>query len=355
MGSQVANLADLGPEAARIIHNFLPLGLTVFPIGLLVGVLRFRMSYISVGRLVRELSSDAVVDLRAALAAAIYDPTLELYYVTEHGFIDPDGATAAIRPAPGRLLRPIDVAGQRLAVLVLDESVADEADLVDAVVAAAQLVLENARLGAEVRSQLIELRSAAGRMVSAGEQERRRIERDLHDGAQQRLLALSLSLARERQHEQGHVADVLDRAGTELQVAITELRELARGIHPVLLTQEGLGVALQAMAERSGLPVEVSCPKVRLPGPVEATAYFIAAEAVSNALRHASASRIRIKVTVVDRQMRMTAADDGVGGADPAGGTGLRGLSDRVTALGGRFSVASSSTGTTLMASLPCA
>lgn len=355
VGSQVANLTDLGPEAARIVYNFLPLGLTVLPIGLLVGVLRIRMSYVSVGRLVRDLSSDALVDLRAALATALHDPTLELYYWTERGYIDPDGASAVVHSAQGRLVRPIDVAGRQLAVLVLDESVAEEADLVDAVVAAAQLVLENARLGAEVRAQLVELRSAAARMVSAGEQERRRIERDLHDGAQQRLLALSLALARERQHEEGHVAEVLDRAGTELQVAITELRELARGIHPVLLTQEGLRSALQAIAERAGLPVEVSCPRTRLPGPVEATAYFIATEAVSNALRHASASRIRIDVTVADAHMRMTASDDGVGGADPAGGTGLRGLSDRVAALGGHFSVTSNTSGTTIMASLPCA
>ncbi|WP_460358543.1 sensor histidine kinase [Actinoallomurus acanthiterrae] len=177
-------------------------------------------------------------------------------------------------------------------------------------------------------------------MVEAAAAERRRIERNLHDGAQQRLVALAFVIGRIRARlatgdaGPGTAAD-LDEAAEELRAAIGEVRELARGIHPSILSEAGLGPALTSLAERSAAPVTVlSAPEDRLPEGVEEAAYFVAAEAVANALKHARASRITIAVAERDGRLTVEVADDGAGGADPGGGTGLLGLSDRVAALG---------------------
>jgi signal transduction histidine kinase len=255
----------------------------------------------------------------------------------------------------------LDGDGGPLALLEVDNSVLEEPGLLNAAASMARLALENERLQAEVRSQLVELRSASTRLVEAGQQARQRLERDLHDGAQQQLLALSMALGRARDRlgaeTDREVRAVLEHANRDLQQAITELRELARGIHPVLLTQEGLGPALQALAERAAVPLVVSAPHERFPESVESTAYFLVSEATNNAARHSGARSVAVEIRRVDDELRVEIADDGVGGAVPTtAGTGMQGMLDRVTALGGRMHVDSPpGGGTRIKAWLPCA
>ena len=259
---------------------------------------------------------------------------------------------------PARAVTVLEHDGQRLAALVHDPALLEEPELLEAVGAAACLALENARLQAELRAQLAEVRASRARIVAAGDAERRRLERDLHDGAQQRLLGirLALQLARGRLADGGaSVDELLAEADAEVVDALTELRALARGIHPAILTEEGLAPALAALARRAPVPIEVSVCRERLPAPLEATAYFVAAEALANVVKHAHASSASIEVARIDGRLAVAVADDGEGGADP-GGAGLRGLRDRVEALDGRLEVESSAEGgTRVSAAIPCA
>src|SRR3954471_10325131 len=207
-----------------------------------------------------------------------------------------------------------------------------------------------------------ELRASRARIVQATDAERRRLERDLHDGAQQRLVALSLSLRliRSRLEAEPHdAAELLDEAVEELSGATAELRELARGIHPAILTDRGLDAALKALAARAPLPVSVESDvgaDGRLPAPVEAAAYFVAAEALTNVARYAQATRAHVRVVRGASTVTVDVRDDGAGGADPAAGSGLRGLSDRIAALDGVLEVASPpGGGTVVKAAIPCA
>jgi PAS domain S-box-containing protein len=203
---------------------------------------------------------------------------------------------------------------------------------------------------AEARAQLAASRA---RIVQAGDAERRRLERNLHDGAQQRLVSLSLTL---RLAAKRHGDDpMLLGAVEELSHALEELRELARGIHPAILTEYGLEPALRALADRSPLPVELDVElEDRLPQPVEAAAYYVAAEALTNVAKHAQATAVNVRVSRDDGRAVIEVADDGRGGAD-ASGSGLRGLADRVEALAGRLAVTSTAgAGTTLRAEMPC-
>jgi signal transduction histidine kinase len=203
-----------------------------------------------------------------------------------------------------------------------------------------------------------ELKASRARVIDAADAARRRIERDLHDGAQQSLIAASMNLRRARRRiidEPGATGSLLDDVAAELDRAIDELRELARGIHPAVLTDGGLDPALQGLVRRSPVPALVRrAPAQRFPATVEATAYFIVAEALANAARHAGASCIEVEVSAEDGTLSVEIRDDGVGDANPAGG-GLRGLSDRVATLDGTFAVSSpAGTGTTVRAVLPC-
>jgi signal transduction histidine kinase len=246
-----------------------------------------------------------------------------------------------------------------VAALVHDAALAEEPELVEAVAATARLALENQRLHAELRAQLDEVRASRARIVAAGDEERRRLERDLHDGAQQRLLALGLALqlARAELPERTASADeLLADAEHELHEALHELRELARGIHPAILTDGGLTPALRTLAERTSIPVSVAGPQGRLPPAVETAAYFIVSEALANVVRHAHASQASVAVRANAGRVLVAVEDDGVGGADVAGGSGLRGLRDRAQALGGSLAVTSTpGEGTRVAAELPCA
>ncbi len=214
------------------------------------------------------------------------------------------------------------------------------------------------RLNAELHDRLEDLAASRARIVTAGDVERRRLERDLHDGAQQRLvtLALSLRLALAKLDSDPAAArDRLAAAAEELTLALQELRELARGLHPAVLTDHGLRAAVEMLADRAPLPVEIEeAPGRRLPEPVEAAAYFLIAEALTNVAKYAHASAARISVAASDASVVVEVSDDGVGGADPATGSGLRGLADRVEALGGSLDVSSpDGAGTVLRAEIP--
>jgi signal transduction histidine kinase len=211
---------------------------------------------------------------------------------------------------------------------------------------------------AQLRERVDDLRNARLRIIEAADAERRRLERDLHDGAQQRLVALALTLGvaeSKLKKDPAAVGPLIASAREEAQHAVQELRELARGLHPALLSDRGLGPALEALADRAPVPVTVTgVPEERLPPPVEAAAYFVTAESLTNVAKYAQATEARVGLAMEHGRVRLEVADDGVGGADLSGGTGLRGLRDRVEALDGELSVLSPpGGGTTVIAEMP--
>jgi signal transduction histidine kinase len=346
-------------ESQQTLLNWIvQLTLLLLPLGFLVGVLRSRLARASVADLVLELErAPGPAGVRAALARALDDPTLEVGYrlANGDGYVDADGRALDTEPRePQRAATVVRSAGESVAVLVHESSLTEEPELVEAVTAAAKLALENQRLHAELRAQLEEVRASRARIVAAGDAERRRIERNLHDGAQQRLVALGLAIQLARDELGDH--ELLAEAERELQEALHELRELARGIHPAILADAGLAAALRTAAERSPVPVSVDVDgDLGLPPAVESTAYFVVAEALTNIARHADASRASLVVERRNGRLHLTVEDDGLGGADPARGSGLRGLSDRVAASGGSFAVHSRpGSGTQIEAELPC-
>ena len=230
--------------------------------------------------------------------------------------------------------------------------------MLEAVGTAARVALENERLQAELRAQLVALRESRARIVRAGDEERRRLERDLHDGAQQRLLGvgMGLQMLKARVGGDADASALLDDTEAEVQMALQELRELARGIHPAVLTDQGLAAAVRTLAERAPIPVEVSDGGEPLPPHVETAAYFVVAEAIANIVKYAQASRAWVTIDCRGGQAVVEVRDDGIGGATEDGaGSGLRGLADRVGALDGRLIVESPpGSGTRLRAEIPC-
>jgi signal transduction histidine kinase len=334
------------------------------PVGFAVGLIRSRLSRGSVADLVVELGQPASPPvLRDLLARTLRDPTLEIAYTVAgtKAFVGFDGRPIELPPPDDgdRAMTRLERGGETMAVLIHDPAIAEQPELVRSVTAAAGLALDNERLAAEVRSQLEEVRSSRARIVAAGDAERRRVERDLHDGAQQRLVTLALALQVARTHLDGSdstLASMLDRANDELGLALGELRELARGLHPTVLTEEGIAAAVEALADRSPVPVATTAPPGRYSPVVEATAYFVVAEALTNVAKYARARSATVTIVERDGQLVVEVADDGAGGADPAKGSGLRGLTDRVAAAGGRLTVSSEvGHGTSVRAEIPCA
>jgi signal transduction histidine kinase len=318
------------------------IALAVVPFAFLAGLLQSRVAAAAaVNELVARLGTGREA-LRDALADALGDPTLQLaYWLPERAeWIDADGAPF---PLPDdRVCTPVEHDGEPVAMLIYAAALAEEPELVRAVGGAAGLALENERLGAQLRANVQELRASRARLVESTDAARRRIERDLHDGAQQQLVALALALRRTRSRldrDPRAAGVMLDAAMSDLDGAMRELRELARGIHPAVLSDHGLGAALEALAQRVPLPVEIApLPDARLPEPVEAAVYFVVAEALTNVTRYAHATRADVIVTL-DGDVEVQVSDDGIGGADPTKGSGLRGLADRVAALDGRLEV----------------
>jgi signal transduction histidine kinase len=332
------------------------------PVALAVGLIWEGGGRSAVAGLVVALERTPPGAVRDALARTLGDPSLELalWLPERETYVDAQGAPLTLpTPGSGRAVTTLGPANAPVAALVHDPVLLERRGLLVAAGAAARLALENERLQAELRAQLAELRASRARIVTAGDDERRRLERDLHDGAQQRLLGLGLALqlARAQLGQANGTSELLSEADAELRAALDELRELARGIHPAVLTEQGLSAALRTLAERSPVPVTmVELPEERLSGPAEAAAYFLVSEALANVAKYARASRVRVSVISAGGRVLVDIEDDGVGGADASRGSGLRGLSDRVHALDGELDVESPpGGGTHLHAEIPCA
>jgi PAS domain S-box-containing protein len=472
-------LATIGGAQAGALSALFFVLFAAVPFAFLFGILRSRLAYGSVSRLVLAIGQGTPV--RDAIAGALGDPSLELAYSVDGGrrLVDRDGHGFDLPAAgSGRTVTPVEHDGREIGVLVHDESLADEPELLESMAAAVALALDNERLEAELRSQydflttmidtapslLVsidsqgrirglnpatveasgfesqaavvgryfwevfidedereamvarfraaaphfppaeyenvfvngrgerrviawrsapvldeagevmrivcggldvterkrqeeELRASRTRLVAAGDEERRRLERNLHDGAQQRLvsLAVALRLAQSRvDDDPAESKRLLAQASDELSHALEELRELARGIHPAVLTDRGLDAALESLAARAPLPVELTTPGERLPEPIEAAAYYVVSESIANVVKHAHASSVDVRVTAPNGLVVVEVADDGVGGANPDGGTGLRGLADRLAVLDGRIRLESPPEGgTRVVAEIP--
>jgi signal transduction histidine kinase len=333
------------------------------PIAMLAVIVRARLARAAVGGLVMDLRADPSPEhLRDALARALRDPTLALaYWLPEYGiYADLDGRMADVAARlPGRATTLIDRGGDHVAAFVHDASLRDEPELLNAVAATAALSLENGRLQAELRARLDELRASRSRILEAAHVERRRLERDLHDGAQSRLVSMSLELGllgarfADDPEASGQVAQVR----SELAHSLQELRELARGIHPAVLTGHGLTAALESLVSRAAVPVGLHVElDDRLPEAHEVAAYYVVSETLTNVAKYADASSATVEVECAHGSLVVEVADNGCGGASTASGSGLRGLADRVEALDGRLRVWSpAGEGTRVRAEIPCA
>jgi len=340
-------------EVSQVADALLIVLVTAVPFAFLVGLMRSSLSRAgAVNALFQRLGGAGARD---ALAEALGDDSLALaYWLPDPGrYVDAGGHAVALPAAAAdRAVTEIERDGAPVAAIVHDPALLEDRELVRTAGAAAALALENERLAAEVRARYDDLRAASARLVAAGDAARRRIERDLHDGAQQRLVSLSVTLNLARRHAEpgSRTAALLDSAVAELTAGLSELRELARGIHPPVLTERGLDPALEGLAARAPLPVTLSASLgERLPPAVEAAAYFVVMEALTNVAKYASATAAEVTVQRTDGHVVIDVTDDGVGGADPAGGSGLAGLADRVAALGGRLEIESPPGGGTVV------
>lgn len=362
---QLQGVGAIPSQVAAVTGPFEWLTFAILPVGLLIGVLRTRLGRAAIGDLVVQLSRPPMTgNLQELLARTIGDPSLQLALaLPDGGYIDSRGNRVEL-PSAGerRAVTAIDSDGKPLAVLIHDPALNDDdPGLVAAAGSAARLALENEGLHAEVRASLEEVRASRARILEAADAERQRLERDIHDGAQQRLVALgvALKLARDHAAARGDTAAVseLDGATDQLKDALKELRDLAQGVHSAVLTRAGIGPALRVLAELSPIPVEIkTAPAERYPAKVEAAVYFVVSEALANAAKHSAARRIEISVRRNNNCLAIDVSDDGVGGADTGRGTGLVGMTDRVSVLGGDVEMWSPPTGgTAVRARIPCA
>ena len=254
----------------------------------------------------------------------------------------------------GQAVTLLERNGVREAAIIHDAILLEEPGLIASVASAMRLAVENDRLTAEVQAQLEEVRASRARIVEAGDRERRRVERDLHDGAQQRLVSLSLELRIARNalasDADPAVRQSLDRAADEAVAALAELRDLALGIHPLILTEAGLGEAVESLADRTSVDVTVDIGADRYAPAVEGAAYFVVSEALTNVTKYARATTATVRARERDGVLTIEIDDDGVGGADPRSGSGLRGLADRLAALDGTIAILSPAGGGTRIA-----
>jgi signal transduction histidine kinase len=331
------------------------------PLAFLFGMLRQQLARAGMADLVVALHrAPGSRGLGEVLAKTLGDPSLVLVYWLPRfdAYVDADGNPVAL-PEAGwdRTATFVEHEGEHVAALVHDSALAYQPDLLEVVCAAANVALEQERLQAELSARVVELQASRERIVTAGDAERRRLERNLHDGAQQRLVAIALQLRLLQRRVGGDPSteELVAAASDELALSLSELRELARGLHPAVL-EHGLAAALESLASRSTVATTVSyeAPN-RLPEAVELAAYFVASEALANVGKYAQATKVSLRVWRAGRVASIEVADDGVGGADDAAGSGLRGLADRVEALEGRLRVVSPpGAGTVVTAELPC-
>jgi len=327
------------------------------PFGVVAGFVWSELPRRQASQIVVELRTTGETGLRERLVRVLGDPTLDLAYRLDDGrYVDTAGRPVELPREEDRAITLVTVQGEEVAAIVHDPALLDEPALVDSVQATAGLVLENERLAAEVRAQLAEVRASRLRIVAATDAERRRLERDLHDGAQQRLVTLSIALGLAAARAGPADRDALERAQDEVEGTIAELREFARGIHPTLLRDEGLETALEALARRTPLPVTVvGNVGDRAPDAVELAAYFLVSEGLTNVVKHASATAATVRLERRASTLVVTVVDDGVGGARAASDSGLAGLRDRLEALDGTLVVESlPGSGTTVRGEIPC-
>jgi signal transduction histidine kinase len=347
----------LGPPAG-ILLLVLAAACAILSVAILGGLRSVQRAY-TAGMLGRRAPEEGPI--RELLAERVGDRTLSIAYwlADRETFVDEAGRPVEM-PAPGsgRAWTAVEHEGRRVAAIVHDAELDTTPELVNAAAAAAALALDNERLKADLRARVEDLRISRARIVDAADAARRRLERDLHDGAQQQLvsLALDLRILRARLKDSDAVP-MVEELSEKLAVALAELRELARGIHPAILTDRGLGPAVQGLADRVPLPVDVDVELPERPSPaIEAAAYFVVAEALTNVARYAKAHEARVEIRRVNDAIVVTVSDDGVGGANVDSGTGLRGLQDRLAALDGTLGIASpAGKGTTLHALIPVA
>ncbi|HET7012332.1 MAG TPA: histidine kinase [Streptosporangiaceae bacterium] len=367
----VAALTLLASVAADIVNapsdatlsRIAGYALTAVPLSVLIAYAQRRLARGAIAGLVVELGTpQSAVDLREALSRALGDPSLTLgyWFAAESRFVDRDGnPIERPDPASGRLQTVVERDGHPIAMLTCDAALEHNEALIDSVCAAAGLTLENERLQAELRARLAELTASRTRLIEATDAERRRIERDLHDGTQQRLVSIALSLGLLESRlpaDSDETRPLVRQTRADLTAALAELRDLTQGIHPAILSERGLPAALDELARRAPLPTTVQAEiDLRLPDQVESAAYFMVSEGLANAAKHSAAKQVLITASWRPGQLTVQVDDDGVGGARKEGGTGLPGLVDRIEALGGTLTLSSPpGEGTSLRAELPC-
>jgi signal transduction histidine kinase len=353
--------ALLTGEFIRASQEVTSLLLVSVPLAFLFGILHQQLARAGMADLVVALHrAPDSRRLGDALAKALGDPSLVLAYWLPRfdAYVDADGDPVTLpQDDSGRAVTYVEHDGRHVAALVHDAALAHQPDLLEAVSAAASVALEQERLKAELGARVVELQASRERIVAAGDAERRRLERNLHDGAQQRLVAIALQL-RLLQGQVGHdpsAEELVSAVSDQLALSLGELRELARGLHPAVL-EHGLAPALESLALRSAVTTTVSYePSERFPEPVELAAYFVASEALANVAKYANATTVTMRVWRSNGVASIEVSDDGVGGAHDADGSGLRGLADRVEALQGSLRVVSPpGAGTVVTAELPC-
>ena len=333
------------------------LALFSFPITIAIGLTRGHMARAAASDLLIDLAHDG--DLEEATARALGDPTARLFRSDPAGFLEPTAPGAQTPVAPGRRRAIVERGGRQLGVVEHDAALADEPERLTAVLSAIGLALDRARLADEVQAQLDLVASSRARIVAAADEERRRIERDLHDGAQQRLVGASMLVRRARSRAQvagdAEQAALLTSAANEVDQGLREIRELAGGLQPPMLTDRGLVAALECLAEAAPIPTSVRSRLEERPARVvETAAYFVASESLANAAKHAQATSVVITAERCDDDLIVRIDDDGHGGAVVVDRGGLAGLRDRVEALGGALLVDSRpGGGTTVLARLP--
>jgi signal transduction histidine kinase len=357
-GTAAARLLLPPGEVSGALLVLNEVALCVLAGGLLAGLLVAPWQRAVVADLVVELGEARSGTVRGQLSRALGDPSLEIgYWLPDRaGFVNAEGHVLALPDAgSGRSVTLVEREGQPVAVLVHDPAVLEDPGLREAVTAAAQLAAANARLRAEVQARVQELATSTRRILAAGDEERRRLERRLHKGAEAQLGKLAATLRRSRRSAAGQqTREQIAHAEEQLGRTLEELRRLAHGLHPRVLAEHGLAGALAALAKDFPLPVDLKVASTQLPQRVAAVAYFVCAEALTNTAKHAAAARATVAVTASEDRLRVEIADDGVGGADPARGSGLRGLADRVETLGGTLRVESAAgRGTRLAADIP--
>jgi signal transduction histidine kinase len=360
VATAVVRLIASSPSATDLSRVIFEAGLAVLAFALVRGLLEEPWARTAATDLVVELAESQSGSLRDRLARAVGDPTLEIGFraADGEGFVDAEGRSMML-PPPGSRRRTtvLDRGDRASAVLVHDPALLDDPGVAAALAEAVDLAGSNARLQAEVWAQIAELEASRRRLVVAADDERRRLEQRLQETAERRLMTLlpELGRARHAASEDPELATRLRRVAEQLEHALADVRRLAAGLHPRELVERGLTGALEALASRSPVPVELELALPERPlVDIERTAYFVCSEGLANIAKYAGASRASIAVSTIGSRLHVKVADDGAGGADPSRGSGLRGLADRVEALGGSLRVDSPpADGTRLLVELP--